>query len=272
MRLPPTYPRYASKSPTPKEVVEMIDLASNPRDKAIIAMMATSGLRIGTLFRLKYKHLKRDLEAGRIPVAIHIPADITKGRYMGYTTFINAEAVHYLKLWLKRWESLVGRRIRDDDYLFISLTDPRPDKHINPRSWISLNFKEIRRRVGVRKNVKRYEITPHGLRKFFKTQLIGRVPEEAVEYMMGHKLGAYTRIEDLGEDWLREQYIKGALRLRKTPLDKEKAKRMLREYALSIGIPEDEIDEYIRSAMTVIQAGYNIDEFIDLSPLRSSGL
>jgi len=30
--------------------------------------------------------------------------------------------------------------------------------------------------------------------------MIGRVPEEAIEYMMGHRSDAYTRIEDLGED------------------------------------------------------------------------
>jgi len=154
MKFPSIYHRYASKAPTPEEVVKIIDLATNPRDKAIIAMMATSGLRIGTLFRLKYKHLKRDFEVGRIPLAIHVPPEITKGQYMGYITFINIEAVAYLKLWLRERERIVGRSIRDEDYIFVALKNPRPDKHINPSDWLNNVFNRIRMKMGVRKRVR----------------------------------------------------------------------------------------------------------------------
>ena len=181
---------------------------------------------------------------------------------MGYTTFINIEAATYLKLWLREWERIVRRSIRDEDYIFAALKNPRPDKHINPSDWLNNVFNRIGMKMGVRKRGKRYEITPHGLRKFFKTQLIGRVPEEVVEYMLGHRSDAYTRIEDRGEDWLREQYVKGMLRLRRVKPSKEEVRRMLREYALSMGVPEDEIGEYIRSAMTMIQAGLKIEDLI----------
>lgn len=271
IEFPPPRRDYASMAPTRKQVEEMIDLATNPRDKAIIAMMATSGLRIGTLFRLKYKHLRRDFEAGRIPVAIHVPAEITKGKYMGYTTFINMEAVAYLKLWLKFWEKLVGREIKDDDYIFIKLKDPSPDKPLDPKSWDSNVFVRIREKMGIRRRegrIKRFEISPHGLRKFFKTQLIRNgVPIEAVEYMMGHRTDTYTRIESLGEDWLRQKYNEGIIRIRVTRPRPEEIRRQVREYLLSIGVPEEEVGEYIKSAMTMIQAGLKIEDLIYLKKL-----
>jgi len=268
IEFPCIYYRYESECPTPAQVVEMIDLATNPRDKAIISMLATSGLRIGTLLRLKYKHLKRDLEAGRIPVAIHVPAEITKGKYMSYITFINLEAVTYLKLWLKEWERLVGRKIRDDDYIFISLKYPRPDKPITPLDWTPRVFNRIRERMGIKRHegrVKRFVITPHGLRKFFRTQMArGGANEMAIEYMMGHRTGAYMRVEALGEEWLRDQYLRGRLKLRRWRPSREETLRLLREQLRNLGYSEEEMDEFIRSAMTLIQAGYNIEEIIYL--------
>ena len=44
---------------------------------------------------------KKTLEAGRVPIHIHVEADITKGKYHDYDTFINAEASHLLKLYIE---------------------------------------------------------------------------------------------------------------------------------------------------------------------------
>ena len=45
---------------------------------------------------------------------------------------------------------------------------------------------------------------------------------------------------------------------------------MLREYALSMGVPEDEIGEYIKPAMTMIQAGLNMRISSILKPKNMS--
>jgi hypothetical protein len=37
-------------------------------------MMAESGLRPRTLVQLRYKHIKADFEAGRVPMKIEVPA------------------------------------------------------------------------------------------------------------------------------------------------------------------------------------------------------
>lgn len=44
--------------------------------------------------------MKRDLEAGIVPIHIHVEADITKGKYHDYDTFLGTEAVTYLKAYI----------------------------------------------------------------------------------------------------------------------------------------------------------------------------
>jgi hypothetical protein len=41
-----------------------------------------SGLRPHTLLRLRYKHVKEDYEANRVPCKIDTPRDIIKGKYV----------------------------------------------------------------------------------------------------------------------------------------------------------------------------------------------
>ena len=72
----------------------------------------------------------------------------------------------------------------------------------------------------------------------------------------------HARLLSSKEDWLRERYVKGMLRLSRIKPSKEEIRGMLREYALSMGVPEDEIGEYIRSATTMIQAGLKIEDLI----------
>ena len=87
------------RAPKPEEIAEMLD-KSNAREGFIIAALATGAFREGTLSKLKYRHIKEDLEAGTIPIHIHVEAEITKGKYHDYDTFINAEASELLKLYI----------------------------------------------------------------------------------------------------------------------------------------------------------------------------
>ncbi|MGD2066472.1 MAG: hypothetical protein PVI43_04815, partial [Candidatus Bathyarchaeota archaeon] len=91
--------RYPDRSPTPEELTKIIDIA-DLRDKVIVSILALSGIRIGTLVKLEYRHLKQDLENGTIPIHLHIEAEITKGKYHSYDTFIGREGAEYLKAYL----------------------------------------------------------------------------------------------------------------------------------------------------------------------------
>ena len=51
--------------------------------------------------RARYRHVKHHLESGVVPVNMHVEAEITKGKYHDYDTFIGSEAVEYLKMHLE---------------------------------------------------------------------------------------------------------------------------------------------------------------------------
>jgi hypothetical protein len=90
---------YKDRAPKPEEITTMLD-KSAIREAFIIAALATGGFREGTFCKLKYRHVKEDLEANRIPIHLHVEAEITKGKYHDYDTFINAEASHLLKMYI----------------------------------------------------------------------------------------------------------------------------------------------------------------------------
>ena len=100
--------------------------------------MASGGFRSGTLLKLKYRQVKNDLEAGIVPVHIHVEAEIIKGKYCNYDTFIGSEAVEYLKVYLE--------------------TRRRP-KESHKRLCLKVTL--------IEKGNPRYDLRVHSLRKYF---------------------------------------------------------------------------------------------------------
>jgi integrase len=111
---------YKSRAPTPEELQKILDIA-DLRERVIIALLAYGGFREGTLIKLKYGHVRRDIENGIIPLHIHVEAEITKGKYHDYHTFLGQEAVNYLKLYLqlrrKGTDKIPPENINDDSPL-----------------------------------------------------------------------------------------------------------------------------------------------------------
>jgi len=82
------------------EEVKLILGACRPRERALFAILAQSGLRSFTICSPRLKHVKEDLISNRIPCKIHAPVELAKGKYRGYFTFVSNEAVEYLKVYL----------------------------------------------------------------------------------------------------------------------------------------------------------------------------
>ena len=236
IKLPNRYsfrPKYRLRAPTPEEVQKLIEVA-DLREKAMIAMLATGGFRIGTLISLKYRHVKKDLEAGITPLHIHVEADLTKGKYADYDTFINGEAVRYLKLYLeqrrKGTKKIPPEEIEDESPLFRTR-----QRVVKPLSYkgASEAFNKVRRRALLdSKSGRFHEIRIHGLRKFFRTQLTALgAPVDYIEYMMGHKLSTYHDVQMKGVEFLRQVYASAGLRIfqkPKTPTLADILKEMIR--------------------------------------------
>jgi len=243
--------KYRDRAPKLEEVQRIIEVA-DLREKAMVMLLATGGFRIGTLLKLRYGHVREGLEDGRVPVHIHVEAEITKGKYADYDTFINEEASHYLKLYLEErkrgTKKIPPEEIADDSPLFVamrveanelvSLPDPMdPSRQsVRRRTHRPLDLGSARngivialRRAGLRvKKGRLYELRIHSLRKFFRTQqeALG-VPRDYCEYMMGHKLSTYHDIQMKGIDFLRSTYAMANLRV--SPKEKASMTDLLKE-------------------------------------------
>ncbi len=210
------------RAPAPDELVKLLEFA-DLREKVIISMLALGGFREGTLARLRYHHVKRDLEAGIIPLHVHIEADITKGKYHDYDTFLGAEAVEFIKFYLeeRRKGSPDGKippeKIYDDSPLIRNtrfiIHRPIGEKQIY-KLVHNLYFRASLLTPGARG----YELKVHSLRKFFKTQLmsLGMQPDY-IDYMMGHTIDTYHDIQMKGIEFLRSIYTAKDFSIRPKP-------------------------------------------------------
>ena len=207
---------YEERAPTLEELQKTIDVA-DVRGKAIVALMATGGFRNGTLVQLKYRHVRQDLEKGRMPIHVHVEAAITKGKYHDYDTFVNREASEYLKVYLDaRRNGSIGKDrglggepecLHDESPLISSIYDVRPLTSSMVHKIVSgLYFKAGL--LAKKQKARRYDLTAHSLRKFFLTQMVSLgVERDYVEYMMGHKLSSYHDVKMKGIDFLRGVYL-----------------------------------------------------------------
>jgi hypothetical protein len=92
---------YKDRAPKPEELAKILDI-TNLRGKVIVSCFALGTFREETLSKLQYRHVKKDIENNRISIHVHVEADITKGKYHDYDTFLGAEAAQYLNLYLEQ--------------------------------------------------------------------------------------------------------------------------------------------------------------------------
>ena len=243
--------KYHDRAPKPEELQKLLEYASL-REKVIISMLALGGFRLGTLVCLKYRHVKRDLEAGVTPIHIHVEADITKGKYCDYDTFIGNEAAEFLRLYLERRRRR-GEAITDDSPLIA--TEHNPGRRLSENSIYKLIHRLYLKAGLISKGERMHELRVHSLRKYFRTQLTARgVPSDYVEYMMGHKTDRYNDIKSLGVEFLRNLYKLADLSIRPKPLTKDQIVKIFeqaiadiaRRAGVSLGQPSIEPAAYVQ--------------------------
>jgi len=211
---------YKDRAPKPEELTLMLDKSAT-RESFIISAIATGGFREGTFAKLKYRHVREDLEANRIPIHIHVEAAITKGKYHDYDTFINAEASQLLKLYIedrKRGTKVIPPEEISDDSPLIR------NSHIADRvlgvseKTISRIVHEIAVSTKIAKKLPdswMYSVRTHSLRKFFRTQMSAvKLDSEIINYMMGHTVDTYEDVQSLGVETLRNMYSSAGLAIR----------------------------------------------------------
>jgi len=232
---------YKDRSPTSDELTRVLDVA-DLREKVIVCLLSLGGFREGTLSKLKYCHVKDDLEVNRVPVHVHVDAEITKGKYGDYDTFLGADAAYYLRLYLQQRRQ--GTRytlpeVLTDDSPLIRNENKRQIAFVSSGQISSIVQKLYVKAGIVRHRDGHYDVRTHSLRKYFKTQLIALgVQSDYVDYFMGHVLDTYHDIQSVGIEKLRSVYGAAGLSIRsKAQVSKlDHLKEMIRAFGLN---PDD---------------------------------
>ncbi len=239
------------RAPTPEEIQKLMDVA-DLREKVVVAILTLSGVREGTLARLQYRHVRQDLEKNVLPVHVHVEADITKGKYHDFDTFLGQEATDCLRLSLearRRGTQKIPPETINDKSPLIRDERSRAPRHITP-AQIGRIIRSLYSRIGLQgeKRGRRYTVRAHSLRKYFKTQLMALGTQaDYVEYMMGHTVSAYHDIEMKGIDFLRGIYQASGLSIK--PKTKFSRIDTLKEIVRAWGLNPEEI--LTREALTM---------------------
>lgn len=169
---------------TREQIIEMLDFSKHPRNKAIILLMATSGMGSGEIRTLKGKNIDFRGQGH---------ARINHVRYKTgnkYYTFISPEAVKALKEYWKHREKIRGKPLTQNDLAFVVLdTEADKERPITDRRLAKI-FRRIGENIGYEPESPKEFIKTrsHAVRKFFSNTLddLG-VNEGDIDWLLGHK-------------------------------------------------------------------------------------
>jgi len=201
------------RAPTKEEIRRLLQHA-DIRMKALILLLVSSGVRIGSVEHLRWRHVSEVLHNGKRFARLVVPW--SKGD-VSYITFITPEAYETL-LEYKRVRESEGEEIGPDSPLFRVAKWSKASVGEKGRP-LPASSKVLRNelhmlwlKAGLREpsDGRQHEVKAvHGFRKFFATRLenagVGRL---IVETFMGHNISVASNYYKPSEKELLEQYAK----------------------------------------------------------------
>jgi len=198
------YVKYHNRDISKEEIQRILEYASL-RDRAFFLVMAESGQRPYTLVQLRYKHIKEDFEARKIPMKIDLPAELIKDRVGHRFTFIGEDALARLKAYLRPRLPL-----KDDDLIFAPLRKGRMKGNFLSPEAFGNAFSRIVLKLDLDTPVeggKPKGLRLYCLRKYFRNQI--RVSDIGFrEFWMGHTFGTDEHYLTRDLERHREEYAK----------------------------------------------------------------
>lgn len=199
------------RAPTKDEIRKLLEHA-DVRMRSLILLLASSGIRVGSVEHLKWRHVSEVVYGGYRFAKLVVP--VSKGDAEAYLTFMTPEAYEAL-LDYRRLRESEGEHVTPDSPLIRVSKWSRTYEKGAPLPVSSKSLRnEIERlwiRAGVRsKGRKRHEFQMvHGFRKFFATRLenagVGRL---LVEILLGHKVSLASSYYKPDEKELMQAYAK----------------------------------------------------------------
>lgn len=173
------------------KLIEAIDLskADGTRNKAIIEVLYSCGLRVSELTEFKLSNLYLEIEFVKV---------IGKGNKERLVP-IGGEAIKALKLWIEHDRMHIPIKKGEEDMVFLNRRGSRLS-----RVYIFMLIKQLAEAAGIKKS-----ISPHTLRHSFATHLVeGGADLRAVQEMLGHESITTTEIyTHLDREYLKETII-----------------------------------------------------------------
>ncbi len=184
--------------------------AADHRGKALVLLLASSGVRIGAIPYIKLKHLKESKDKGKVIAAsLVVYPESKKDRY---STFITPECFEAVQDYI-RDRKKHREVITDNSPIFRNRYGRKATKcktleYNGARSVINRLLHESNVR-GKEKEGKRFPFqADHGFRKFFMTRCQQIMKPINVEILMGHSVGVSGRYYKPSEKELLEDYLK----------------------------------------------------------------
>lgn len=172
-------------------LIAAIDLSKpeGPRNKAILEVLFSCGLRVSELTGLKISNLYLDIDF------VKVTGKGSKERLVP----IGGEAKKALKIYLEQIRVHLDIKKGEEDYVFLN----RRGAHLT-REMIFMMIKKLASEIGLKK-----QISPHTFRHSFATYLIeGGADLRAVQEMLGHESITTTEIyTHLDREFLRSTII-----------------------------------------------------------------
>ena len=172
-------------------LIEAIDLSKpdGPRNKAIIEVLYSCGLRVSELTELKLSNLYLEIEFIKV---------VGKGNKERLVP-IGGQAIKALKIWTEQVRVHTPIKKGEDDMVFLNRRGSRIS-----RVYIFMLIKQLAQLAGIKKS-----ISPHTLRHSFATHLVeGGADLRAVQEMLGHESITTTEIyTHLDREYLKETII-----------------------------------------------------------------
>ena len=181
-------------------------------EKALVYFLTASGMRIGEALAVEIDMINFNEK----PTVITLPARITKGKKKKRITFLTEEATKILKEWLEyRTEYGLRASEKKEGYTF----NPLKDKRVFPfqNQTFSSKWQDALEKAGYGQKDEetgRYLLTPHKLRKFFRTRGAWR-NADTPEGLMG-RISRYNSTYDImieKKDKLAQEYLDAELSL-----------------------------------------------------------
>ncbi len=218
--LPKSRDSANDRAPTIEEIKKLIEYPDR-RIKVIVAIMISSGIRLGAWDYLRWKNVIPLLDEHGDVIAAKLI--IYSGEPEEYFTFITLEAYNLLKDWISFRKSH-GENVDRESWLMRDIWQTTNITYgakwglaTIPKKLQSVAIKRIIDRAlriqGIRSNLrdgqKRHEFKAvHGFRKFFKTRSEQIMKPINVETLMGHSTGISDSYYKPTEKEILEDYLR----------------------------------------------------------------